>query len=157
MDFGDLSQNQRIVVGGGVLAFVATFLPWFKEAYVSVNAWDTPFLGWLGSLLVMLATVIIGLKAFEVRELEVGGLKAEQLAVLTAGAGFLLTLLQLLVGYDFVPVSVGRPYSIPVDRSFGIFVGLIAATAVTYGCYGAMKEAGLELPSADDFRSSNDE
>ena len=33
---------------------------------------------------------------------------------------------------------------------------LIAAALVTYGAFGAMKDAGLELPTADDFKSGND-
>ena len=52
-----------------------------------------------------------------------------------------------MVGYDFLQLSV--------NRSFGIFVAVIAAAAVAYGAFGTMKDEGLEMPSADDFKSND--
>ena len=40
---------------------------------------------------------------------------------------------------------------------FGLFLGIIAAAAVTYGAFMSVKASGAGLPTADDFKSSNDE
>ena len=144
MDFSKLSQNQQIALGGGVLAIVASFFPWFSEEYVSINAWETPFFGWIGTVLVIGSAVLLGLKAFDVQNVRVANLEAEQISLLAAGAGLVLTFIQFAFGYDFRGISVGR--------SLGIYVAIIAAAAVTYGIYGTMKDEGLDIPSADDFK-----
>jgi hypothetical protein len=81
--------------------------------------------------------VIVLLKALEVTELKAGNLATEQLALIGAGLGFILVVLRLVTETDFV--------------KWGLFLGLISTAVVAYGCFGAMKDAGLEMPSKDDF------
>ena len=86
--------------------------------------------------------VILTLKALEMSDVKVGNLAAEQFSLILAGIGLVFILLRWITENSLV--------------KYGLFAGLIAAALVTYGAFGAMKDAGLELPTADDFKSGND-
>ena len=60
-------------------------------------------------------------------------------ALILGGLGLLLIILRLLTETS--------------NLFIGVFIGILAAGGVTYGSFMAMKDAGLELPSADDFKS----
>lgn len=147
MDFSKLSQNQRIAVGGGVLAIISLFLPWYGFSFggigANIGAFDSGFFAWAGILLAIAGAVILFLKAMEISDVQVGNLAAEQFALILAGLGVIFVLLRWITETSLV--------------RYGLFVGLISAAAVAYGCFGAMKDAGLEMPTADDFRPPNDE
>ena len=66
-----------------------------------------------------------------------------QFALILAAFGLVAILLRWLTDNDFT--------------KFGLYLGIIAGALVTYASFSAMQDAGLELPSADDFRSSDDE
>ena len=53
--------------------------------------------------------------------------------------GAVLILLKLLVDNDFL--------------KFGIFWSLIAAGVGVFGAFSVMKEQGIDMPNADDFKS----
>jgi hypothetical protein len=147
MDLSKLSQNQKIAAGGGALALVSMFLPWYGFSFggfgsASINAWSSGFLAWGGIVLAIAGATILTLKVLEVQDVTVGKLAAEQLALILAAAGVVLIILRWLTETSFV--------------KFGLFIGLVAAAAVAYGAFGAMKDAGLEMPTADDFKSSGD-
>ena len=36
---------------------------------------------------------------------------------------------------------------------YGLFLGILSAAAITFGAFTAMKEAGIDMPDADDFKS----
>lgn len=150
MDLSKLSQNQKMALGGGVLAIIASFMPWFGESgIVSWNAWDVGFLGWGGTIFVVLGAAVLLLKAADVQDVSIGSLAAEQIALLAAGFGTLLILLRFLFGLDVFGVSVSRKY--------GLFIAIIAAALATYGSFGVMKDEGLEMPTADDFKSGGND
>jgi hypothetical protein len=147
MDFSKLSQNQKIAAGGGILAIISFFVPWYGvgvSGIVSFNikASDSGFLAWFGLVLAIAAAVIVVLKALEVTEIKAGNLATEQLALVGAGLGFILVVLRLITESSFV--------------KWGLFLGLVATAVVAYGCFGAMKDAGLEMPSKDDFTSKGE-
>jgi len=143
MDFSKLSTNNMIAGGGGVLALISLFLPWYSVDFgfgagsVSANAFDAGFFAWAGCLLALAGGVIVALKAMDVTDVKVGGLAAEQFAMILAGLGVVFVILKLLVDSSFV--------------SWGLFVGLIAAGAAAAGAFLSGKDVGIGLPSADDF------
>ncbi|MCP3994170.1 MAG: hypothetical protein GY722_03760 [bacterium] len=143
MDFSKLNQNQQIALGGGVLAIIALFVPWYGVSglgiSINISAFDSGFLAWGGLLLTIAGAVILLLKALEVSDVKVGNLAAEQFALVLAGVGLVLIILRWITENDIT--------------KFGLYLGLIAAAVVTYGAFGSMKDAGLEMPSADDFKS----
>lgn len=142
MDFSKLSQNQKVAAGGGVLAIISLFLPWYGVSVFNISAFDAGFFAWGGLLLAIAGAVLLLLKALEINDVKVGNLVAEQLALLLAGIGFVFIVLRLLTESS--------------NMKFGLFAGLIAAAAVAYGVFGSMKDAGIEMPTAGDFKSSGD-
>jgi hypothetical protein len=145
MDLSKLSTNQMIAGGAGILALIAGFLPWYGAGYTingfgySINGFGSGFWAWFGILLAIAAAVVVVLKALEVYDLKAGNLAAEQIALLLGALGVISILLRLI--------------TLSNSLKFGLFIGLIAAAGVTYGAFGAMKDAGMAMPSADDFKS----
>ena len=146
MDFSKLSRNQQIALGGGVLAIISLFVPWYGVSGlgISINAtaFESGLFAWGGLLLTIAGAAILLLKALEISDVKVANLAAEQLALVLAGVGLVFIVLRWLTDNDFT--------------KFGLFLGLVAAAVVTYGAYGAMQDEGLEMPSADDFKSDSD-
>ncbi len=142
LDFSKLNQNQKIGVGAGVLAIISLFLPWYGAFGFSWSAFDAGFFAWFGMLLAIAGAVVFFLKAMDINDIKVGSLVAEQLALILAGLGFIFVVLRLLTESS--------------NMKFGLFVGLIAAGGVAYGVFGDMKDAGINLPTADDFKTSGD-
>ena len=146
MDFSKLSQNQRIAVGGGVLAIISLFLPWYGFSSGGIGAnirgFDSGFFAWAGILLAIAGAAILFLKAMEISDVKVGNLEAEQFALILAAIGVIFVLLRWITETSLV--------------KYGLFVGLISAVAVAYACFGATRDAGLDMPTTEDFKSSGD-
>ncbi|MFQ5947750.1 MAG: hypothetical protein ACE5KX_02675 [Acidimicrobiia bacterium] len=138
MDFSKLTNGQKVALSGGVVLIVNLFLPWYKVGPFRLNAFDADFLAWGGSFFAIAAAVVLGAKAFGRLNDSAWNLRAEQIALLLGAVGTVLIILRWITENDFV--------------SFGLFVGIIAAAATTYGALMAVREEGLELPKADDFR-----
>lgn len=141
MDFSKLSQNNMIAGGGGIVAFIATLLPWYSIDFgfgsASVNGWSAGFAAWFGCLLALAAGVLVALKAMDVFELKLGALATEQLAMILAALGFIFVLLRWLTETSFT--------------SFGLYLGLIACAATAAGAFLSAKDKGIGIPSAEDF------
>ena len=145
MDFSKLSRNQQIALGGGALAIISLFVPWYGVSglgiSINASALDAGLLAWGGLLLTIAGAAILVLKALEISDVKVGNLAAEQFALILAGVGLVFIVLRWITDNDFT--------------QFGLFLGLIAAGLVTYAAYGAMQDEGLEMPSTDDFKSDS--
>lgn len=138
----NLSNGQKIALGGGLVLLISSFLPWYGVSLggfggVNISAWNAGFFAWAGVLIGVAAAILIGLKAFQGNALSAGGFATEQLAVILAGIGLVLVVLRLITETSFL--------------KYGIFVGIAAAAATAYGAFMAMREAGLDL-DADDFK-----
>lgn len=143
MDLNKISNGGKIFAGAGIVYFIASFIPWYSVDLgpfgdFTANAWDLGFLwGSLWALVFLAGAVILVLPAFGV-----GSVKIPAVAFLAVGAlGFLFTLLKLIIGEDD-----------PIGSSFGIYLALIAAAAVTYGGFMLFKESGGSL---DDLKDPN--
>jgi cellobiose-specific phosphotransferase system component IIC len=154
MDLSKLSNGQKVGLVGGLVLIINLFLPWFTSKVAGLgtgsgNAFDF-WLAWLGSFLAIAAAVILAIRAFSSTEFKLGTLAMEQIALVLAALGTLLILIKLIIGESAEGAEL---YGISISRGVGIFLGLIAAGVVTVGCFMAMKEKGLAMPDADDFRS----
>ncbi len=142
MDLSKLSPNNMMAGGGGLLALISTILPWYgvDDAGVSVssNAWGSGFLGWFGALLVFAGGLLIVLDRLDIFNAKVAGLAVQQLAMVVAGLGFVLILLKLLTDNSLT--------------KYGIFAGLIGGAIATAGAFLSGKDAGVGLPTADNFK-----
>lgn len=143
MDLSKLTPNNWIAGGGGLVSLINIFLPWYGIdfpgfASANANAFDAGILAWLGALLAVAAGALIVLKVLDVYEAKVGGLGTEQFAMVLGAVGTLFILLKLLTDNDFT--------------KFGIYLGLLAAIAATAGAFLTGKDAGVSIPTADDFK-----
>jgi hypothetical protein len=131
-----LSTAQKIGVGGAIVLLVASFLPWYSVSLggfgsISIKAWDAGFWAWAGVLLGVAGGVILALKAMGTRDVQAGGLGAEQIALLLGALSVVFILLRFLTESSLV--------------GFGLFVGLVGAALVAYGAFMEMKSRGLTV------------
>ena len=140
MDFSKLSQNEQIAAGGGLVTLISGFLPWFSFGGIgSINGGG---LMWLGILLTLAGVVILLMKVLDVQDINFGDVSAEQIAMILVGIGLVFLLLKALIGESLW------------SRSWGMFVGVIAAGAALFGVLQSNKAKGIGLPSANDFGGS---
>jgi hypothetical protein len=140
MDFSKLNNGQKVGIIGGLVLIVNLFLPWYGAFGITINAFDSGFLAWFGSLLGIAGAVILAGKAFGWFALEArgGAFKAEQIAFLFAAVGTVFVVLRWITESDIT--------------KFGLYLGIVAAAVTAVGAFLAMKEAGLSMPDLDDFK-----
>jgi hypothetical protein len=136
VDLSKLTQNQRVVVAGAILAAISLFLPWRSTGTDTVSSFDSGLLTWGGLLLVVAASVVVVLEALGLHGVNVGKVRPQQLAFAVSALGLAMILLWWVIGERI---------------QFGLYVGLIAAVVVVYGTFGVMSDAGLSIPSPRDF------
>jgi hypothetical protein len=140
MDLSKLKNGQKIVLAAGIVMIINLFLPWYRVSAfgfsASINAFDSEFWAWFGSLCAIAAAVIIALKVFANMKINAGPLKAEHLALILGGLGFLFILIRLLTE--------------TTSMFIGLWIGLIVSAVLAYGAFMAMKEEGLSI---QDFKS----
>ena len=146
MDLSKLSKSDQLVAGGGLVLFIASFLPWFKVEVFGFsetgNGWDVGFFwGGIPALLGLAAAAAVlanKLKDVELPELPISWGQA----FLAAGAvSAAIVVLKLIIGED--PSEV-------VDRSWGLFLATIAALAFAAGGYLKFQEDGGTATSGTD-------
>ncbi len=134
MDLSKLSLQDKIILGAAALLTVAMFLPWFKfEAFgfsATASGFDVGFLfswvPWLLSLVMAGQVAVTNFKPEqEVPDLPIPWAQAHLYA---GGAAAALVVLKLLIGES------------ELDRSFGLFLAVIAAGGLAYGGFLKSKE-----------------
>jgi hypothetical protein len=156
LDISRLRRADWIVGGGAVALFIFLFFfKWFGVSSnistvagvnvggsASSNGWDT----FTNSRWIWLITIIVALGAVVViagqRKLE----SPVQPSVIVAGLGALSTVLILyrIIHHPTANASVGA-FHASVGIKIGIWLGLIAAAAITYGGYLKMQDEGTSL------------
>jgi len=139
MDFSKLGNGAKISLISGLVLIIASFLPWYGSGPFSINGWDSEFWAIFGILFGIAAAVIFALKVFDVTNLAIGPFKAEQITFMLGILSALFVLLRWLTETSFV--------------KYGLFVALIASLGITFGAFTGMREAGLDVPDMDDFKS----
>jgi hypothetical protein len=146
-DWKRLSTLDRVIAGGGAVAFVAAFLPWYGASVgpfsASVDGWSAGFTAWAGSLLLTAAAVLLVV-------LRSGGTLPSIRtgpSVLVAGVSG-LGLLLVVVRWASLPRvhSIGGVYS--AGARYGLYVALIAGIAEVAAAVMEMRASDEELPWA---------
>jgi hypothetical protein len=147
VDLSKLSLSDKILTGGGLVLFFASFFPWFSVSVsgfgsATASGWRVGF--WWGGL-----PALLGLAA-------AGAVLASKLGTTTLptlpvswgqvflGAGTLsagIVILKLLVGESSVP-------GVNVNRSWGLFLATVAAIAFAYGGFLKFNEEKAASPSS---------
>ncbi len=148
MDINKLSLSDKIIVGSGILLFIAYFLPWFKVSIegfedipgtggsATANGSDVDFIWSTLPMLIglVMAGVIIASKLFDVKLPDLPVTWGQAHLGLGALAAFLVVL-KLLIGED-------GGFGIEVSRSFGLFLAALAAIGLAAGGFLMFKEGG---------------
>jgi purine-cytosine permease-like protein len=156
MDFSRLRQGEQIAGVSAILLFVFMFLfDWFgvkvSGGGVSVesagggNAWDSmdiiPFI-LLIAIIAVVAMVIVRANGTEVDA------PLTLIATVLSALGTLLILFRIFSPPDFGD-SVGG-IDVEATRKFGVYLGFLAAAAMTYGSWRTMEEEGASFSDAAD-------
>lgn len=144
-----LSSRDRAIVGGGGVAFIAAFLPWYGytgplHLYgASISGWSAGFFAWLGSLLLAAAAVYLVLlrSGVELPSLPFGP------AVTVAGASLIGLVLIILRWLTLPRVHAGLAGS--VGPKYGIWIAIIAGIVEVVGAVLQFRSSGEALPWAD--------
>ena len=159
MDVNRLRTGERIAGIAGIALIIIMLLNWWSapdisgaEANIASQfGVDTNFNAWQAADFMDIIWFITAVAA-----VALGAMAASQTAVnlpvalsaVVTGLGGLSTLLILYRLID-------TPYDL--DRSYGVFLGLIAAAAITYGGWTAMQEEGTSFGGqADRMRGGGD-
>jgi hypothetical protein len=151
-DIGRLRNSHRLIGGGGVALFIFLFFfKWYGVSFggslpggvlgsasSSATGWDA----FTSSRWIWLITIIVALGAVLIAA---GTLKFEspvQLSIVVVGLGALST---VLIIYRIVHHPTASVPGFHAGIKIGIWLGLIAAAAITYGGYLAMNEEGTSL------------
>jgi hypothetical protein len=163
-DFGALRRHDRIIGGSAIAFFIFLFFfHWLGGssstplggASGGANGWHS----FTVSRWVWLITIIVALVAVAASSGLLEFHSPVQLSVAVTGLGALSVLLILyrIIHHPHGGVSAnlgGVHYSASYGIKIGIWLGLIAAAALTYGGYEAMKAEGTSLSDVRDQASS---
>lgn len=119
-----LEPDEVVVVAAGLLAFLASFLPWFSYEGFSASAWSDglfPTYTWVGiaGLALALFTVLPVLTTVKVPD-AVLGFSLQQFKHILAGLALLLMLSFLIAGEEH-----GAGFWLSLGASIGLVAGLI--------------------------------
>src|ERR1017187_7765617 len=163
-DISRLRRSDQIVGGGAIALFIFLFLfKWYgyssnAPSIAGVNVSSSYSIdGWhafQNSRWIWIITIIVALGAVAIAS---GALELKspvQLGVLVAGLGALstLTILYRIVHHPTASASFGS-FHASVGIKIGIWLGVIAAAAITYGGYLAMQDEGTSLADVRDQAS----
>jgi hypothetical protein len=145
-----VSKAEWIGLGAGLIAFIASFLPWFSLSAgilgsISANAWSLGFLAWFPVLLMVAAAGVILAQQLGVT---VPAVKPSWPLILlgVAALSLILILLRWITmsaetdGLEFTGVSYGA--------GFGLYVGLVAALLLGLSQYMVFRATGQSLADA---------
>jgi hypothetical protein len=127
-----LSLGRKLVLGGGLLLFIDTFLPWQKVSIGPVSATANGWHGFWGVLLGLMTIAIVlwaGAKAFGVA---LPAVVPDGLATLALGA---------LIALFAILKTVTESY-----RGWASYVGIILGIAIAAGAWFVFQDSGETLP-----------
>lgn len=144
MDLSKLSTSDKVIGIGAIVAIIATFLPWYGWSStdlfgvggvsVSANLWDSS--GGMAFLILAagaVALAVLVLRMLDVFDLSDQGIPEGLVMLGAAGVAALFTLIRLAS----VPGGAGI---VGVGRSWGLWVGLVAAAIFVVGAVMKFQE-----------------
>ena len=153
-DIGQLRRGDRIIGGGAIALFIfMVFFKWYgissnlgSIAGVNVNVSRTGWQTFTNSRWIWLLTIIVALGALALKATQRKVETVVQPSAIIASLGALSTLLIFyrIVHHPTASASYGS-FHASAGIKFGIWLGLIAALAITYGGYLAMQEEGTSI------------
>ena len=146
-DWKAFTTLDRVIAGGGLVAFIATFLPWYGVSVgpfsVNVDGWSAGFSAWAGALLLTAAAVLVVLRRSG-SDLAGTRIDPSMLVAIVAAVGLLL----VIIRWVSFPRYESSGLSYDVGARYGIYLALIAGLAQVTAAVMALRAAGEQAPSA---------
>jgi hypothetical protein len=156
MDITRLRQGEKIAGVSAILLFIFMFFDWFGVKVSGVggsatlagggSAWDS--LDVIPIILVIAIIAVLAMVVVRANNMEVDlPVSLSVIATALAALGTLLILFRIID-----PPGGGSVLGVTVDttRQIGLFLGFIAAAAMTYGSWRTMEEEGTSFGDAAD-------
>ena len=142
-DWNRLSTQDRVIIGGAAVAFIAAFLPWYGVSFeglgITVSGWSAGFTAWAGALLLTAAGVLLVLRRSGAT-FNLGNLGPSVLVAGVSAVGLLLVIIRWISSPRYRGLDVGARY--------GIYIALIAGLAEVAAAVTAMRASGEQVPWA---------
>lgn len=137
LDVNSLSQNDKIIAGTGIVAFLFSFFAGFGVLNASISSWESGASAKLGALLALAAAAFVLARAASLKlpDLPAG---PAFVTLALAGAGTLFWVLRFLDA----PGAGG----FHLERKWGLFLCLFASIVQTVIALRAFKASGEKAP-----------
>lgn len=141
MDLSRLSSADKVILGAALALFITLFLPWFSvdvgggvvDASGSASGFDAG--GFLFAIVPLLIAIVMAAQIAIDRfspgtTLPNPPVPWGQVHLILGAIALALIVLKFLIGED---AGVGDAAGVDVSRSWGIFLSILAAAALTFG------------------------
>jgi hypothetical protein len=136
VDLSKLSSRERVIAGGALVAFIASFLPWWGVSLgfvdLSVDGWSAGFTAWAGSLLLTAAGAYLVARRSGA-SLPVPSMGEARVVAALAGIGLFLVIIRLATLPGVNGLGVGTRY--------GIWIALLAGVSETIAAFAETRAA----------------
>jgi hypothetical protein len=144
-----VSKAEWIGLGAGLIAFIASFLPWYSVSAglfsVSINAWSLGFLAWFPVLLMVAAAGVILAQQLGANMPQV----RPGWPLVLLGVAALSLILVLIRWVSLTADTYGFAFSgISYGAGFGLYVGLVAAILLGLSQYLVFRSSGQSIAEA---------
>lgn len=139
-----LSSTDWMIVGGGAVVFISSFLPWWSIDVLgfdeSVSGWNAGFTAWAGVVLLALAALYLVLRRSDVSVPELPLTPAVAVAAVAA-----VGLLLMIVRWLTIP-SAPRGFPGDYGADLGLYLALLAGIVEVVGAVLQFRGSGERLP-----------
>ncbi len=155
VDLSKLSTTDWLVVGGGLIALIALFLPWYGWSVVgygsdSTSGFGTSY-GWLGALLMVGAGVYLLLQR---AGSDLSKVKLHPAFVVMGAA--VLGLVIVIIRWISLPRASYAGGAITEGARAGIYIAILAGAVQTFGAVTLFRRSGEALPWKEEGATSSE-
>ncbi len=126
----NLKPSAMCLLGGGALLFIASFLKWAGNSFVSVNGLDTDVNGMLGIFTLLIGLAVAGITAATT----FGEVKLPEQVL-----GFTIDQIVMKLGFAAFLITFGLQFR--SSAAFGITLAWIASAAIVVGSVLKQRES----------------
>jgi peptidoglycan/LPS O-acetylase OafA/YrhL len=131
VDLNKLSTADKVIGASAILFLVALFMPWYGLSGGSNNGWDYFLTGILPLLIAAAMVAVIAIQRFTTTELPRPPIPWSQIHLIAGAVILVLLLLRVVITSDVEVLGE----SFDLDRKYGLWIALIAATGLGVGGY----------------------
>ena len=127
----DIKPSSIMMMGGGAVLLISTFLHWFSSGSRGVSGWNTDAAGLSGILVALIGVMVAG------------GVASTQFANVSLPErilGFTQSQVYCILGFSAFLITFGRQFE--TFSGIGILLGWISSAVIVAGAYMEMQASG---------------